>query len=98
MTARIAYDLVQGLLLVLVLGASCVYLLNRVAPTAMAALQLRVSRWLSGPQHRPWLRRLASRLAPEATAPGNSGACGQCGGCAKRPAGAQRSADKFPGS
>ncbi len=93
MTARIAYDLLQGLLLVAVLGASCVYLLNRAAPKAMVAVRLRVSQSLSEPQRPAWLRRLASRLAPLSSV-GNSSACGQCGGCAKRPASTDRSGDE----
>jgi hypothetical protein len=89
-----AYDVVQGLVLALVLGASCVYLLNRVAPAIMAALRLRASSWLSGPQRPAWMRRIGSRLAPKPVDSAGSSACDQCGGCAKAPASVPRAADK----
>lgn len=94
MNAAMAYDVLQGLVLALVLGGSCFYLLNRVAPATMAALRLRASSWLSGPQRPAWMRRIGSRLAPKRADGQSSSACDQCGGCAKASASVPRATDK----
>ncbi|MGK2914891.1 MAG: DUF6587 family protein [Porticoccaceae bacterium] len=79
--ARLAYDVLQGLLLVAVLGGSCIYLLGQVAPSAMAAQRLRLSSWLGRPSRPAWIRRLAPRLAPQAATTAGCHGCSQRNGC-----------------
>jgi len=92
--AAMAYEVVESLVLTLVLGGSCFYLLNRVAPATMVALRLRASSWLSDPLRPAWARRIGSRLAPKLADGQSSSACDQCGGCAKAPASVPHARDK----